>query len=63
MLFSFLAAFLQKFDFSFYLIDGERLFSVVVGLVRFLVNKPLDFHDATFSVSPSLVKSILTWLK
>ena len=27
---------------------------VVVGIVGLLVNKPLDFHDTTFSVSPNL---------
>ena len=29
---------------------------VVVEVVRFSVDKPLDFHDTTFSVSPSLFK-------
>ena len=44
----------QKFEFFDHLIDGERLLSVVVEVVSFLVNNPLDFHDKTFSVSPSL---------
>ena len=35
---------------------GERLLSVVVEVVRFSVDKPLDFHDIIFSVSPSLFK-------
>ena len=25
--------------------DGERLLSVVVAVINFLANKPLDFHD------------------
>ena len=46
----------QKFEFLFDLIDGERLLSVVVGVVSFLADKPLDFYDTTFSVLPSLFK-------
>ena len=38
------------------LIDGERLLSVFVGVVIISVNKPLDFHDTTLSVSPSYFK-------
>ena len=38
------------------LIDGERLLSVEVGVVSFLGDKPLAFHDAISSVSPSLFK-------
>ena len=45
----------QKFKFLYHLIGGERLLSVVVG-VRLLVEKPLDFHDTTFSVSYILFK-------
>ena len=40
----------------YHLVDGEKLLSVVVGLVRFSVDKPLDFHDAIFSVSPSIFR-------
>ena len=46
----------QKFEFSYHLIDGERLLLVVVGVVSFSADKPLDFHDTTFLVSPSLFK-------
>ena len=46
----------QKFGFSYHLIDGERLLSVVIGVESFLTDKPLDFHDTTFSVSPSSFK-------
>ena len=46
----------QKFEFSYHLSDGERLLSAVVGVESFLVVKPLDFHDTTFSVLPSLFK-------
>ena len=38
----------HKFEFSYHLIDGKRLLSVLVGVLHFLVNKPLDFHDGTF---------------
>ena len=46
----------QNFGFPCYLIDGERLLSVVIGVVRFLADKLLDFHDTIFSVLPSLLK-------
>ena len=46
----------QKFEFLYHLIYGERLLSVVVGVVDFSADQPLDFHDTTFSVSPSLFK-------
>ena len=46
----------HKFEFSYYLIDGERLLPVAPGIVRFSINKSLDFHDVTFSVLPSLFK-------
>ena len=46
----------QRFYGSCHLIDGERLLSVVVGVVNISVEKTLDFHDTTFSVSPSLFK-------
>ena len=29
---------------------------MVVGVVSILVNKPLDFHDTIFSVSPGFFK-------
>ena len=44
----------QKFEFWYHLIARERLISVVVGVVSLLADKPLDFDDTTFSVSPSL---------
>ena len=46
----------QKFEFSYHLIHGEKLLSVVVRVVRFSAEKPLDFCDTTFSVSPSIFK-------
>ena len=46
----------QKFEFPYHLNDGERLLSVVEGVVSFSVDKPLDIDDTTFSVSPSLFK-------
>ena len=45
----------QKSEFSYCLIDGERLLSVVVK-ENFSVNKILDFHDTAFSVTHSLFK-------
>ena len=45
----------QKYEFLYHLIDGEKLSSIVVGVVSFSADKPLDFHDATFSVSPSFL--------
>ena len=35
-------------------IDGERLLSVVIGVVSLSAEKPLDFHDTIVSVLPSL---------
>ena len=46
----------QKFQFPYHLIDGERLVSVMLEVVRFTAEKPLDFHDTTFSVPPSISK-------
>ena len=47
----------QKLEISYNLIDGERLLSVVVGVVvNVSTGKPSDFHDTRFSVSPSLFK-------
>ena len=40
---------LKKPGFSYHLIDGERLSWVVVGLVSFSADAPLDFTDTTFS--------------
>ena len=34
----------------------EYLFHVGVGVLSFSADKPLDFHDTTFSVSPNLFK-------
>ena len=34
--------------------DGEGQLSVAVGVVSFLVNKPLYFYDTNFLVLPSL---------
>ena len=48
----------QNFEFLYHLIDGERLLSVLVGTLRFSAEKPLDFHDTTFSVLPSLFKMV-----
>ena len=44
--------FKQKFEFLYHVIDWARLLSVVVGVPSFLNDKPLDFHDTTFSVLP-----------
>ena len=38
----------QKFEVLFRLFDRERLLSVVVGVVSFSADKPLDFYDAIF---------------
>ena len=38
----------KKIEFLHHLINGERLFSVVVGVVSFSFDKPLDFHDTIF---------------
>ena len=38
----------QKFEFPYHLIDGERLLSVVVGVVSSLADKTLDYHDTIF---------------
>ena len=46
----------QKFEFSYHFIDGERLLSVLVGVLRFSADKPLDFHDKIFSSSRSPFK-------
>ena len=46
----------QRFGFSYYLIDGERLLSVLIRAVSFSADKTLDFYDTTFSVSSSLLK-------
>ena len=46
----------QKLEFSNQLIDGERLLPAIVRVTSFLADKPLDFYDTTFSVSPSLFK-------
>ena len=46
----------KNFESPYQLNDRERLLSVVVGVVSLLADKPLDFHDTTFSVSPSLFK-------
>ena len=46
----------QKFEFPYHLIDGERLLSVMVGVVIFSADKPSDSHGATFSVLPSFFK-------
>ena len=45
----------QTFEFLYYLTDGERVLSVVVG-ASFLADKPLDFHAVVFSVLPILFK-------
>ena len=46
----------RKFEFLHYLIDGEWLLSVVVAVVHFSADKPSDFHNTIFSVSPSVLK-------
>ena len=46
----------QKFQFLYHIIDRIEYYidTLRVGVVRFLADKPLDFHDTTFSVSLSL---------
>ena len=44
----------SRFESPYNLIERERLLSVAVGVVSFSTDKPLDFHDTTFSVLPSL---------
>ena len=39
----------QKFEFLYYLTDGEKILSVVVGVVSFSAAKSLDIHDAILS--------------
>ena len=46
----------QKSELSYHLIFGERILSVMAGVVSSSVEKLLDFHDTTFSVSPSPFK-------
>ena len=46
----------QTFKFMCHLIDGERLWAVVVEIVTFSADKTLDLHVTTFSVSLSLFK-------
>ena len=46
----------QKLEFPYYLIDGERLLSVVVGVASFSGDRPLDFYDTIFSVLPCHLK-------
>ena len=46
----------QKFESQYHLIDGERLLSLVVGEISFLVDIPLDLHDTTFLVFLGLFK-------
>ena len=46
----------QKYESLYCLNDGERLLSVMVGVVSSSPDKPLDFHDTTFSILPSLCK-------
>ena len=41
----------QKFEFSYHSTEGEKLSSVVVGMVSFSVDKTLDLHDTFYSVS------------
>ena len=53
----------EIFESPYHLIDGKRLLSVAVKVVSFLADKPLDFHNKTFSVSPSLLKSIKVFEK
>ena len=43
----------KKKQFSYHLIDGERPLLVVVEVMNFSFGKPSDFHDTTFSESPS----------
>ena len=46
----------EKSKFSYHLINWERLLSVVVRVACCSVDKPLDFHETTFSESPSIFK-------
>ena len=46
----------QKFEFPYHLIDGERLLSVVVGVVIFSADKPSDSHGATFQYCQVFLK-------
>ena len=48
----------QKLEFLYYLFDKERLLSVVVRVVIFLSDKPLDFIDTIFSVLLVFLKYI-----
>ena len=44
----------KKIEFSYHLINGQRLLSVVVEVIIFSAGKSLDLHDITFSVLHNL---------
>ena len=46
----------QNFEFSYQSIDGKRILSVVVRILKLSSDKPSDFHDTNFSVLLSLFK-------
>ena len=46
----------ENFESSCHLNVGEKILSIVVGIVRFLDDKPLDFHDKAFSLLLSVFK-------
>ena len=41
----------QKSDFLYHLIDGVKLLSLGVEVVDVSVEKPLDIHDASLSIT------------
>ena len=51
----------EKFESLYHLFNGERLLSVVVGIVSFLADKLLHFHDF-FSIA-QYFQSIIKRLK
>ena len=44
----------QDFESLYNLIVGERLLSIVKVVTSFSVDKPLDFHDITYSILLSI---------
>ena len=46
----------KKTEFSYHLINRQRLLSVVVEVIIILAGKSLDLHDITFSVLHNLFK-------
>ena len=46
----------QKLEFSYHLINEKRRVLVVIEVVSFSADKPIDFHDIDFLVLQCLLK-------